>query len=922
MSILRNKKRANKPRSASTGLMNTHETISRFLGSLFERDDIIEFRVFEMWTDSETNCKSTNVIDRRYHRIGDSIEAFVQDMSIVNRKRGGNICVGVCPRPQEGCGKKNDIEVARCLWADLDNCSVTDALRRIKKAGLPMPTVVVNSGHGVHLYWVLKKPIDVKVELKKFEALMTSIASAIDGDCVQNVDRLLRLPGFLNVKDVRNGAKPVPCQIVTIQHDLRYGLATFEKWQRTRPTAKVAVPAKPVKETRALSVNDLGLKSEIERRLKDLGNVEVGERSERDFGFLCFLKSHGVDQEEAWKVVSGTGKFAEKGRTYFDRTWAKAKDQPISQSEYFSDSTGTFIRREAKNGVIDIRLANFEARIVADVVFDDGDDVRREFEIEAVVDDVKRRCSIPAEDFAEMKWISKHLGASAIIESGHGIRDQMRAAIQHLSGKIPETTKYAHTGWREHNRKMIFLHAGGGIGAYGVVEGVEVLLHGPLQKFELPVPPKAKSELERSIRAMLQIPKVAPGAVGISTLAAMCRSAITTCDFSVHVTGATGRGKTELAALAQRGFGKTMDARNLPGSWISTANSNEMLAFLAKDVLLTVDDFAPMGSANDVQRQNREADRLFRSQGNNVGRGRLRQDASQRPSKPPRGLIFSTGEELPQGESLRSRILLLDVGPDTVKWDVMTSCQHDATAGLYAQAMAAFIQWLAKRYRTACRELTNYRRDCLAAGSASNGHKRSTAIVADLQFGLFLFLQFACEAEALTKRQADRLEQEFDSILYKTIKAQAEPHWQSDPAQRFLVLIGQAIASGRAHLDGSDGEPRDILANWGHRIVDESRKRFEPQGTKIGWIQGPMIGAADSAEIFLIPDVAYAIAQDLATKINEPLGVSRRALLKRLKEGGNLVSSEESRSRNTVRRTFEGRQIEVIHLPSRALTSS
>jgi len=79
-----------------------------------------------------------------------------------------------------------------------------------------------------------------------------------------------------------------------------------------------------------------------------------------------------------------------------------------------------------------------------------------------------------------------------------------------------------------------------------------------------------------------------------------------------------------------------MDARHLPGSWQSTANALEELAFEAKDVLLTVDDFVPAGSAKDVQRLHSEADRLLRAQGNLSARQRLRVDQSLRPQRPPR----------------------------------------------------------------------------------------------------------------------------------------------------------------------------------------------------------------------------------------------------------------------------------------------
>src|SRR6185436_13476176 len=112
-----------------------------------------------------------------------------------------------------------------------------------------------------------------------------------------------------------------------------------------------------------------------------------------------------------------------------------------------------------------------------------------------------------------------------------------------------------------------------------------------------------------------------------------------------------------LAALAQQHYGAGMDSRHLPASWSSTGNSLEGLAFAAADALLVVDDFAPGGTTADVARMHREADRLLRAQGNRSGRMRMRADATLRPPKPPRGIILSTGEDVPRGQSLRARLL-------------------------------------------------------------------------------------------------------------------------------------------------------------------------------------------------------------------------------------------------------------------------
>src|SRR5207253_7701120 len=110
------------------------------------------------------------------------------------------------------------------------------------------------------------------------------------------------------------------------------------------------------------------------------------------------------------------------------------------------------------------------------------------------------------------------------------------------------------------------------------------------------------------------------------------------------------------------------------------------------------DDYAPSGAVGDRQRLERDADRLLRAQGNRAGRQRMRADGSLRPSRPPRGLILSTGEDVPPGQSLRGRMLVLEVSPGDVPLARLTPHQRAAAAGRYAEAMAGFVRWLAPQY--------------------------------------------------------------------------------------------------------------------------------------------------------------------------------------------------------------------------------
>ena len=53
----------------------------------------------------------------------------------------------------------------------------------------------------------------------------------------------------------------------------------------------------------------------------------------------------------------------------------------------------------------------------------------------------------------------------------------------------------------------------------------------------------------------------------------------------------------------------------------------------------------------------RQAERVFRAVGNSSGRGRLRPDGTLIPTKQPRCLVLSTGEELPEGGVSREEVI-------------------------------------------------------------------------------------------------------------------------------------------------------------------------------------------------------------------------------------------------------------------------
>src|ERR1019366_10511636 len=98
--------------------------------------------------------------------------------------------------------------------------------------------------------------------------------------------------------------------------------------------------------------------------------------------------------------------------------------------------------------------------------------------------------------------------------------------------------------------------------------------------------------------------------------------------------------------------------------------------------------------------------------GNRSGRGRLDSSARLREPKPPRGLILSTGEEIPRGHSIRARLMLLELSKGAISSSKLQECQRDAESGLYAVAMSAFIRWIAGHYEERRSEERRVGKEC------------------------------------------------------------------------------------------------------------------------------------------------------------------------------------------------------------------
>jgi hypothetical protein len=296
----------------------------------------------------------------------------------------------------------------------------------------------------------------------------------------------------------------------------------------------------------------------------------------------------------------------------------------------------------------------------------------------------------------------------------------------------------------------------------------------------------------------------------------------------------------------------------------------------------------------------------------------MRADTSLRGQRPPRGLVLSTGEDVPRGQSLRARMLVIEVGPRDVDAGILTACQADAAAGSYNASLAGFVRWIAGRRDEILAGLRDEVVRCRAAAQASRAHRRTPDVVANLAVGIERFLEFAEDIEAITAEERSTLSRRCWAALGEAAAAQGEHQASGEPATRFLELLASAIASGRAHVAAEDGGAPAQPGAWGWRRDEPDRdlfirERWRPGRDRVGWL------GEDGTDLYLDPDASLAAAQSVGRDIGDPLTVQPRTLHKRLHEAGMLRSTEGARGRLAIRRVLDGLRRAVLHLDASLL---
>jgi len=225
-----------------------------------------------------------------------------------------------------------------------------ELLRAIEGMNRP-PSIIIDSGNGFGLFWMLRKPVKVTAanrdQLKAINIMLRDAVRALPGgsaDACQNLDRVMRLPyttNFPSATKIARGCVEVPTDLITDNRD--FGLYSVEDFPvEAAPEVEEAPPTAPVDPVEEaidipddvdLSRLDADFAKEI---VEGIGSDKHGDGTRSAFVFYvtCALIELGFTEGEIVWILTNP---------YF-----KVSDHVIDQKQRTPEQTAMKIIRDAR----------------------------------------------------------------------------------------------------------------------------------------------------------------------------------------------------------------------------------------------------------------------------------------------------------------------------------------------------------------------------------------------------------------------------------------------------------------------------------------------------------------------------------------------------------------------------------------------
>jgi len=535
-------------------------------------------------------------------------------------------------------------------------------------------------------------------------------------------------------------------------------------------------------------------------------------------------------------------------------------------------------------------LGNFWARISHELMVDDGlnpPTVRYSVEGGLATGVSLQPVQVDARSFGKLDWVPDNWGMRPIMTLPPGKSYLVARAIQEVSMESVQRERlYTFTGWHECDGKRGFLSGSGLLTADGLNDQVRIDLgSNNLRHYAFP---NGEFDREEAVRATLEFLTLGPRKVTAPLWAAMYAAPLTSLrplNAVLSVYGTTQSGKSTLAHLALTHFGTGfIQGRDYhaPIDWTSTVTAIESAMFLAKDVPLVIDDFAPQfSSLAEARSMHKKAHHVVRSVGNRSARGRSRADLSQQNTRFPRGLVIMTAENPLIGQSIVGRMLYVGVEPGDILPasgssngvdDKLTVLQVKAHQGLLAQAMSLYLQYLAENWdRIVTKFPIMVDKAAQIARETANLQNRLPDAYAVLAASQELAIYCFEEMGLISFAETDRFIAENSAALLALIQNQAEQVSAESPVRKFFTAIANLLVEGKVCL--------------APRTKDEE---YQPpfNADQIGYYDP----GADQQVIYLRTESSLTRAKEFWRGLDENLDIMPDALRRQLRQVDGLLA--------------------------------
>jgi hypothetical protein len=821
------------------------------------------------------------------------------------------------------------------------------------------PTVVVNSGGGLHVYYLFDKPFTIESEaqrkyikevIREFGLAMKDSFDKLGYhlDITFDLSKTVRLPGTFNKKYNRL------VKLIDI-HGERFSVQDIEKMtQQMRKAAPkelsqsnqsnqnfVTSPIDPYKvnqkckqiENSWTSNNDVWVKAiqtlsqanvlDHENVIHELSSSYPGYNRKETQDKINFVKKKNYSpvtcisfekhNSELCKTCEHNGKIKspiQLGRDNVIQLHNKNNANEhyqniILKSDYYNINEYGFLEFQKldSKGEFEkyIPISNFVAKVEREIIEDNGQETIRQIELSGVLEgkETLRKIKILAKDFEFMQWVVAEWGTKCNIKPDNNAKNRLRSAIQDFSKDSTVEYIYTHLGWREIDGKWVYLHNGGAIGA----EGVKVnLQQDGLQKYMIP---EGADDLQKAIRSSFDLLNVADheitypllAMVGLAPLCEPLKKAGIEPSFVLWLLGISGSRKSTLAALFLSHFGD-FNGKTLPAGFKDSANAIEKKAFLTKDSILVVDDYHPKATLSEAKRIEDIAQQLLRGYGDHHGRTRMKPDGTLRKAYIPQGLCIVTGEDTPTaGTSTTSRYISVEFNSDSVNLDELSKAQQDNNKLKLGQSMRGYLEWLASKMDALSQSLKILFENFRAETIKRDNsqHGRLPETVAWLSIGLNTFLQYAIENNILTHDEAKKMIHEGYKMFVKMSQKHSESIQSDTPVKQFLKAIRELKATNKIYFE-------------------QKSEAFNSNEF------GELVGYYDHNYYYLMPETIHNLITQFYAKQNRNFNITSQMLLKHL-ENENLIhcQMENGQLQRTVRLRIKGGRKRLVWLKRSAL---